>query len=98
MKVLKKIPKKVEQKTVVDYIICDICEEQVEGKNGWDSTEVDIKGHIGSTFPEADCRETYIIDCCGSCFTDKIVPLVEKTFGIKFRQMSTDDRQDTLDY
>lgn len=91
MKVLKKIPAHVEEKVVVDKVVCDICEGEIKHPS-WDDSKVRIEAVIGNRYPECDCRDLYIIDVCPNCFLEKVKPLIEKTFNIEFRVMGNDMR------
>jgi hypothetical protein len=83
MKKLKKVQKEVE---VIDKYTCDICECDMTDKEPYNSTETTIEAKIGNFFPEGDFRKKYSIDVCGNCFEDRIIPLIESKFKIKFNQ------------
>ncbi len=92
MKLIKTIEKKTEKSNVVDKIICDICKEDVDSHRGsWESNEIIIGAKLGDVYPGFDGRNVSLIDCCAKCFKGKIQPLIEKTFGINFREMDIDD-------
>jgi hypothetical protein len=71
---------------VLDKIICDICGGEYEEEDGWTRNNTEITMKCGEVFPECDTRTKYSVDCCPDCFEDKIIPLIEKTFKIKFRE------------
>lgn len=89
MKIVKTVSKNIEFEEV-DKITCDICNEEIDNK-GFDESEIEIRAKIGDVYPEVDCRVGYIIDCCNYCFLNKIRPLIEKTFGTKFRRISNNE-------
>lgn len=70
--------------------ICDICQKEVTTgyRDGhWHSlNETIIEAKIGDKFPECDCRTKYEIDICKDCFLDKLIPLLEKEFNLKFKE------------
>jgi hypothetical protein len=92
MKVIRIIPEHIKQREVVDNIKCDICNEKIVDRTGWSLNEIKINALIGDVYPECDTRTGYIIDCCEGCFLDKIKPLIEKTFNIKFREVDSDEK------
>jgi hypothetical protein len=92
MKILKTIPETVRQKTVVDKVICDICKNSIEPESNYDYSEVNIEAVLGSAYPDSDCRTLYIIDVCPNCFMNKVKPLIEKEYGIEFREIDNEDR------
>lgn len=61
--------------------LCDVCKQQIRSK---DSSEVTIESKIGDAFEGDDYREHRRIDCCVSCFTGKVRPLLEQTLGVVF--------------
>lgn len=100
MKKLKTIKKHIEKRVVVDKIICDICKKDIRHNcdSCYESHEVEIQAKLGSTYPEGDFREYYMLDCCDVCFVEKIKPLIEENLKVKFRKMNDDDYRKKLEY
>jgi hypothetical protein len=90
MKVIKTISKTIEERKVIDKTICDICGKEIEQVDNYDRSEVIIGAKLGSYYPEGDCRNGLIIDCCPKCFEEKVVLLIENTFNIKFREFDVE--------
>ena len=83
----------IESKEYVNNVVCDICQKFVDwNDDSWDSNKVVVEAVLGSRYPEADCRQLYIIDICPSCFMEKVKPLIEKEFKTSFREISNDCR------
>jgi len=92
MKKIKTIEKHVENKEVVEDIICDLCGQSVHKcEDSWDSNNIKIEAAIGSIYPEGDFRQLYITDVCGNCFLNKVKPTLEQ-IGIKFRELDSEER------
>lgn len=72
----------------VTRVTCDVCAAEIRS-NGYDDVEVNAR--IGEVFPESDCRTVHEIDCCAKCFIARVVPTLEREFGIKFRQRCAED-------
>jgi hypothetical protein len=92
MKIIKKINRAFSE-DIVDKIICDICKNDINKDNislGY-SNDIRIRAAIGDQYPEADLRKGYIIDCCPICFLERIIPLLEQTYNLKFREFNVED-------
>ncbi len=70
--------------------ICDECGKNTNWTNETTGRgdEVTIEAKIGprslSGNPEDDYRDVYEIDLCGPCFTEKVLPALDKA-GLKWR-------------
>ena len=42
-------------------------------------------------YPEGDFRTFTEIDCCYTCFEEKVVPLIEESLNVKFRERDAED-------
>lgn len=91
MKKIEKIPKTIKEHEEVTGTSCDICKTEIEYN---EDTDININARIGNIYPECDCRDAYIIDCCEKCFLTKVKPLIEKAFKIKFRTPSPIDEHE----
>jgi hypothetical protein len=70
-----------------DNPICDICRKEIIEADYYDKSEINIEGKIGSYYPDSgDCRTGYRLDVCPECFENKVKPLIEKTFRVKFTE------------
>lgn len=98
MKKLKKINKTIEETTVVEKVICDICKKECHSNSVYEASKIQIEAQIGEVYPEGDSRTLYIIDVCKDCFLDKIKPLIEENLGIKFRTLDSEDRFSKHEY
>lgn len=80
-----------ETKTVWDRgIRCDICKEEIR-TTGFERADVTITAAIGASYPECDCSTHYKLDCCATCFLDKVKPLIETTFNVEFQEKEADE-------
>ena len=73
----------VAERTAEARTICDLCGKNVERRDWYDHSEVEIEARIGSSFPEGDNRTVYRADVCPACFTAKVIPALE-AIGVKF--------------
>jgi hypothetical protein len=88
-KVYKKVEAHIKER--IDYdTYCDIC--GCELYDDGTQTEVNMEAKIGDSYPDCDCRVLHMVDICGGCFIEKIKPLIETTFNIKFQVMDNDER------
>lgn len=82
--------KVIKEVSVHDKEICDICKKEIR-EGTFDSSDIDIEAKIGDHYPEGDFRRGYRLDVCKDCFVDKVMPLIESTFGVKFTEYDCDD-------
>ena len=77
-------------RNIIIKTMCDICKKEVTtgyGGNDWHRfNETTIEAKIGDRYPDCDCRTKYEIDICKDCFVDKLIPLLEKEFDLKFKE------------
>lgn len=79
-----KTQKEVSYKSMTtDKTFCDICKQEIN-KGGYTYGEAEITGSYGSHYPEGTSITRFSIDCCFDCYENKIIPLLEKTFKLKF--------------
>lgn len=66
--------------------ICDFCKEEIpqEPQNGYGSS-VDTTIQISYSH-WGEGGEYLLVDICEECFLEKLVPLLENDFGVKFRE------------
>ena len=67
------------------HTFCDVCKEPIKEK---DDDEVEIIARIGNIWPENDSRSVRMIDCCTTCFKNKVRPLLETSLGVSFHEES----------
>lgn len=78
----KKIKEMKEVVTITE--LCDFCGMDLDDDDGVQyATVCATVGEV--PYPEVDNRERYEIDVCGDCFVNKIVPTLEREYGIKFQ-------------
>lgn len=85
MKTFKYIDRPV---MVIDTHKCDICGGQIEERVCYEVNRATIEVERGGDFPEGSCTQLKKIDCCADCMENKIIPLISKTFSVKFREYS----------
>ncbi len=78
------------KEAVTVEVFCDVCGRPTHLKTGWEINDAEVEARIGDVYPEADCRHTYRIDLCATCFLDKLVPVVEKELGVTFAVVDAD--------
>ena len=87
MKTRKKIPAHIAERWQEDDPICDICKNTITKENYYDQSEINIDAKLGDFYPDGgDCRTGYRLDVCRECFEDKLMPLIEEAFGVKFAE------------
>lgn len=67
---------------------CDLCGKDVAAGQhpyGGDRSEVEIGARFGMVFDGDDTRKVYEIDCCPTCFLERVKPAIE-ALGVKFRE------------
>lgn len=72
-----------EIKEVYSHITCDLCGEVICVK-GDEVDEVQVQHKTGYSYPEESSGETTIVDMCGKCFDEKLLPWLH-SFGVKER-------------
>lgn len=68
-----------------EWTTCDCCQEEIKE---WmhDVEETELYMRCGYRYPDgADLTKTYA-DICIKCFKDKVIPTLESTLNIKFRE------------
>ena len=83
----KKVVREVD---IQDKEICDICKKEIR-EGTFESSDIEIQAKIGEHCPDGDFRTGYRLDVCKDCFLNKVKPLIESTFGIKFTKYDCDD-------
>ena len=88
MKVFKKVQVEQEQ---LDYKECDICKEKFKNTYDWeksvnDIAETDLTLKTGERCYESGSAILYSLDVCAVCFKTKLIPLIEKEYGVKFKK------------
>ena len=73
------------KESYIEKVLCDICGAEIR-EESYRISDVEISSRIGDSFPEGSSWVTKSIDCCAECFSEKVIPLVEKEFGIKFQE------------
>ena len=82
----KIIPESV--KKVLVKTTCDMCNCEIK-TGGFDIDEVQISHEHGSVYPEGGFTETNLIDLCGKCFQEKLMPWL-KSQGCEMQQKEND--------
>lgn len=93
MYITKIVSKHIEQVEVADKRFCDICKQEIKPEDSYDRNDIRINAKVGPIYPEGDQRDGYIIDCCAKCFLEKLKPLIENAFGVKFRKVYVEDNR-----
>ena len=79
--------KDVQQtKRIVDTHKCDVCSGDIQEDCGYEVNKATIELIKGRSFPEGECTNLFKIDCCADCMEKKVMPLIEKTFNVLFRE------------
>ena len=83
----------------VEYT-CDLCGEPIRSANGHveETAELKITTHrkasikreTAERWGDAGSSEYDELDCCPKCFDEKIRPLIENTFRVKFRHSTSE--------
>jgi len=88
------LPAHVEQRTVDAGATCDLCHEDMAKDEGlYQGNEVELTAKIGEVYCESDNRTIYETDCCGACFTSKVVPALV-AIGLVFRTRAVEGIED----
>lgn len=75
----------VVTKTKIVKRTCDICEKNINGKVIWGIDPATITCRI--TPPYKSLEYSIIeMDCCDTCFIERVRPLLEREFNITLRQ------------
>ena len=79
------IPEKIVDKSIY---YCDICgiDLKKQSPNGYQYDEAELYYAEGYIYPDCDAREFFRIDICMNCMKNKVIPLIEKEFGIEARE------------
>ena len=80
----------IEPQKSVDKSIyyCDICGIDLDDQysNGNNYNKAELCYAEGCVYGIEDLRDFFRIDICMECMKNKVMPLIEKTFGIKARE------------
>lgn len=95
MRYKKIVPAHIERREEMTRDVCDCCglDLSEDNKGAYADNDVRVQGHVGSFYPSGDCRTTYEIDLCSTCFVDKLVPLMRANgMPVREREAYDDDR------
>lgn len=97
MRIIKQRKPLVPLEDYFEQRICDICKQEItEDDELYTTTEVKVGMETVIEHPnETDCYGL-LIDCCVNCFEEKIVPLIQNEFDVKFREYPTSPTSSSL--
>lgn len=86
MLVKKQVEIPAKKVDVIDFIKCELCDNQNPGRDSWetrqyDVSEVTIEYRHGYHYPEGSSTTSIIIDLCPECFTNKLLPWLRAQGG-----------------
>lgn len=73
MKHMKTVVVPKQTRECVDFVTCDLCLAKIENKD-YHLDEVEIWHKEGDNYPECGSGTEIIVDMCGKCFDEKLVP------------------------
>lgn len=87
---------RVERREVSTRDVCDCCglDLSKDSDGAYSDNDIYVRAHVGSFYPSGDCRTTYEIDLCSTCFVDKLVPLMRANgMPVRERDINVDDQE-----
>jgi hypothetical protein len=89
MKFKKRVEVRIEE--TESRADCDFCGRDMDhDRGGFDRNEVTIRAEEGEVYPECDCREVEEVDCCLTCWKEKVKPALQ-ALGAKFHTFAMDN-------
>lgn len=91
MKTYKMTERKIiEPKNIEDKTLCDICKEEIYEK-GYEVSDATVEVEFGTNYGyEGGEKTKLMIDVCEKCFKEKLIPLIENEYSIKFQKSQYD--------
>lgn len=75
---------------------CDLCNNEIKGKSFFDVDDCSVEKRTGTSYPDGSFIDIKSIDICSECMEEKIIPLIEKEFNVKFKEYSEEDNTEEL--
>jgi hypothetical protein len=77
MKHMKTVIVPAETTNVVSFVTCDLCKTKIETAGVFAVDETTVHHKVGKYYPEGGSGTETVIDICGKCFDEKLVPWVK---------------------
>ena len=73
MKHIKTLEVPATTREIVEFVSCDLCNAKIE-RTGYNVDNVEIRRKTGVNYPEGGSGKETVVDMCGKCFNEKLVP------------------------
>jgi hypothetical protein len=89
MKHMTTIEVPAETREILDFVKCDLCGSKIKHRE-YTVDEVEVCHKAGERYPEGGSITKTMVDMCGKCFDDKLIPWL--------RSLNVEPRTEEFDF